>query len=500
MPKKGGRIKRLPNGTHGFLLPKGMDPDISTWTVENVVFWVSGLALEGARAIASRFRDKKVDGAALLEYKAKVPLDMMQDFGVDSIGIAQTLLRRIGDLPGGEEHVKKKLEGSGRSFGGRGGGWMAEKVNELEARHKACTSDWHPVAGAGAGFCTFTEEERERAFDEGLFAAPEAPRQLAMPKLVVCVAEDTGAEDDSAESLLGRNCAVCGVVAVEDEKFKRCGGKGCRVWYCGMQHQKLAWKTLGHKHSCGCTSAPTIESVTTAGPAKISALLQEFGRTERVFAECLKWCTESSLEALVGLANEGGKDLISRGMSNHPGMAEDAQEVLGLFPRPGLSEMPNEVVLAILARLPRALHPIISAVCRRWRVLVRNEAFLEARRCCPVTGKSLLETMYVLSVCRNSLGLMGLTDRCLSLLVCAGSLLSADSIRSLLTKSRRQERGPGRASTMASPACSFAMARRPNGFKHSRLLCRRRTPASRCWMKKSTCSAGTTDGSRIRWE
>ena len=66
MPKKGGRIKRLPNGTHGFLLPKGMDPDISTWTVENVVFWVSGLALEGARAIASRFRDKKVDGAAPL--------------------------------------------------------------------------------------------------------------------------------------------------------------------------------------------------------------------------------------------------------------------------------------------------------------------------------------------------------------------------------------------------------------------------------------------------
>ena len=106
---------------------------------------------------------------------------------------------------------------------------------------------------------------------------------------------------------------------------------------------------------------------------QIAALLKEFGRaSERVIAECLKWCAEAPLESLAELSNVGGEDIIAHVLSSHPGMAADGKSVLALFPPSGLSSASDSVLLAILARLPRAVHPIISAVCKRWRVLVRE--------------------------------------------------------------------------------------------------------------------------------
>ena len=62
-----------------------------------------------------------------------------------------------------------------------------------------------------------------------------------------------------------------------------------------------------------------------------------------------------------------------------------------------LQSLEEPMLLAILARIPRYWHPVLHSVCKEWRVLVRNESYVEARRACPLTGRSLLEP-FVLTV------------------------------------------------------------------------------------------------------
>ena len=62
-----------------------------------------------------------------------------------------------------------------------------------------------------------------------------------------------------------------------------------------------------------------------------------------------------------------------------------------------LQSLDEPTLLAILARVPRYWHPVLHSVCKEWRVLVRNESYVEARRACPLTGRSLLEP-FVLTV------------------------------------------------------------------------------------------------------
>ena len=61
-----------------------------------------------------------------------------------------------------------------------------------------------------------------------------------------------------------------------------------------------------------------------------------------------------------------------------------------------LSVLSDKVHLAVLIRLPRVMHAAVQLVNRRWHALQRNEAFVEARRSCPLTGQPCLEHMVVL--------------------------------------------------------------------------------------------------------
>ena len=62
-----------------------------------------------------------------------------------------------------------------------------------------------------------------------------------------------------------------------------------------------------------------------------------------------------------------------------------------------IQSLDEPTMLAILARVPRYWHPVLHSVCKVWRVLVRNEGYVEARRACPLTGRPLLEP-FVLTV------------------------------------------------------------------------------------------------------
>ena len=273
------------------------------------------------------------------------------------------------------------------------------ELRGLQAKHRDCMSDWWPVAGAGAvGFPPQTFKQatatRVQGTITGDFAAPCKPRQLErkLPKLVKT---DADGDEDQGGRLLGRACVVCGAEPEAGSTFRRCGGSGCRARYCTPLHQKQGWKMLGHKQSCG-SPAPTLKSVAAAQPDEIVALLQEFCVSERLVGACLEWCSNASPEALARLGNVGGEKLIAHAVSAHATTFIDsgaAAAVLDLFPAPELSRVTDAILLAILARVPRLYHQNLTRVCKRWRIAVRNEPFVDARRACPLTGNSLLEPM-----------------------------------------------------------------------------------------------------------
>ena len=93
---------------------------------------------------------------------------------------------------------------------------------------------------------------------------------------------------DLLERNLGKFCAVCGALPSPGKRLQKCDA--CKlVCYCGREHQVLAWKMMGHKHSCGAP-LPTSDSVMASSPAKTIAVLREFGQGS---VEVARWCFES---------------------------------------------------------------------------------------------------------------------------------------------------------------------------------------------------------------
>ena len=218
--------------TH-MIVPEGMN--VAAWTVEHVAFFISCLKVEHADKLAAKFRQAKIDGAMLLSYKTAVPLDLNRDFGITSIGAATYILSFIEKLPSAVveiENIEVKeddaevppvaddlddldpfgalgdapefIRRSKAQMAGRMAG-IAKQVQMLEARHRACTTDWEPIAGAGAGFAKLTDKQRNRLFQAGQFAPPSAPKQLTMPKLVVCMPEE---DDVSTQAICHHGSVV----------------------------------------------------------------------------------------------------------------------------------------------------------------------------------------------------------------------------------------------------------------------------------------------------
>ena len=102
------------------------------------------------------------------------------------------------------------------------------------------------------------------------------------------------------------------------------------------------------------------------------------------------------------LAVKGGKAAITRVLAKYAAadaaLADAGTRLLRAMEAPAqLQSLDEPTLLAILARVPRYWHPVLHSVCKEWRVLVRNESYVEARRACPLTGRSLLEP-FVLTV------------------------------------------------------------------------------------------------------
>lgn len=220
----------------------------------------------------------------------------------------------------------------------------AKGTSEDTARqlHKLTRSAWHPVAGRGAeesdwrgrearhpahrmalhvhrmawrtnrashgaphGASQDAEQEAmlEAAMRNsagGDWAAPSVPRQLSMPELLLQDGVATNEANEAADAgwatwgLHKHACLVCGA-SLPEVRTMRCAGSGCvscPARYCSAEHQRKAWKLLGHNSSCG-QPLPSPDSIRTALPTALVSTLKEFGGLDvPLVAACLARCSQ----------------------------------------------------------------------------------------------------------------------------------------------------------------------------------------------------------------
>lgn len=99
-----------------------MADGVAQWSVEDVANWLSSQRIDGADAVAQRFREEEINGEALLAYASGGRTELKEHFGV-SIGKATALLKEIRELAGAAEPsshtlVPRRLRRVQR-FGGR---------------------------------------------------------------------------------------------------------------------------------------------------------------------------------------------------------------------------------------------------------------------------------------------------------------------------------------------------------------------------------------------
>ena len=260
--------------------------------------------------------------------------------------------------------------------------------------HEAARSEWQPIAGAGAiTRARVTKNQRIQAFINKVYAAPAAPPQ--MPRLTIC--ETTEEQSDDTCLIARGQCASCGLLPSEG-RWLQCGGQGCKARYCGRDHQAQAWRHDGHRATCG-EKLPTAEAVLRASTDLLARLLQQYGvASVQLTRACLSRCHELSAPELESFVSQRGLDFASRAVAAHQRDEEVAimgAQLLGLAGPTKLcmDMLSDEVLLAVLCRVPRISHESLPCVSQRWRVMVRNEEYVCARRCCPLTGKSSMESL-----------------------------------------------------------------------------------------------------------
>jgi hypothetical protein len=77
---------------------------VAQWSVEDVARWLSSQRIDGADAVAQRFREEDVDGEALLPLAPLTRKDIQEDFDL-SLGKATKLLAAICQLAAGGRAV-----------------------------------------------------------------------------------------------------------------------------------------------------------------------------------------------------------------------------------------------------------------------------------------------------------------------------------------------------------------------------------------------------------
>jgi hypothetical protein len=265
---------------------------------------------------------------------------------------------------------------------------------KLQTEHSA---EFTPVAGAGAGFRAFDTASRNAAFLRGEFETSEMPKQLAMPSLAIVPINETELAGKDTFGL-HRACACCGARSFSSGgKLKSCS-KCLQTKYCSKECQVFSWTQLGHSKTCG-QPVPTPQIVGEASTGQLTAMLQQFGDSSESLAKsCLgQLCKIPSADINSGVL----AIIIPRIVQCHPGCDDILQlgdVLLDQLSAPSspIQQLDDSLQLAVLIRLPRSEHQSIQLVCRRWRCLVRNESFVNARRACPVTGQSCMEDLVLI--------------------------------------------------------------------------------------------------------
>ena len=67
---------------------------VAAWSVEDVASWMSRQPIDGAEAIAQRFREEEIHGKALLQYGLGSRKELKEDFGL-TMGKATTVWEAI---------------------------------------------------------------------------------------------------------------------------------------------------------------------------------------------------------------------------------------------------------------------------------------------------------------------------------------------------------------------------------------------------------------------
>jgi N-acetylneuraminic acid mutarotase len=276
--------------------------------------------------------------------------------------------------------------------------FQAQMLHNLHAEDvKSC--GWMAIAGAGAGKTPMNQESRLRKFCNNEFSAPAVPKQVPLPALVPAMDIDLSDICGKDAFCLRRICAECGAKASAEDggKLKCCGR--CKVRYCSLAHQAAAWPK--HSGSCG-QPTPTPESVATASPDELVSALLQFGAVSQpLVLACFARCGELADEDLAH-GTISFHEAIAHAIAVHPSSSHVASYgpiLLERLAKPapsGMKGLDDAQLLGVLIRLPRSAHPALQGVCRKWRALVRNESFLEARRACPLTGLSCKEDLVII--------------------------------------------------------------------------------------------------------
>jgi hypothetical protein len=135
----------------------------------------------------------------------------------------------------------------GRLAAALGHGDASGSSNSCSHRSTATTNS-NQRSTAGSGSASSSCLYQAAAADQG--AAISSSSSSASSRDTVTA----GDQSSQAHAPAGRVCAWCGQVGKE---LLRCGR--CKAaWYCGVDHQRAAWKA-GHKQECGAAAAAVSE-------------------------------------------------------------------------------------------------------------------------------------------------------------------------------------------------------------------------------------------------